>query len=761
MRWLIITVLVASIYNQPSKGQVVMLEVPLSVDLGGQISPMIAFSDGTHLWVDIADLAKHMGFDVAYPDSSHVLLRDANRAIVFSPLDSSVTVNNEVLSTGVQYQRGVSGQMLVSMPSLQTAFGSDIAWDPFALTLRLSRRATLFTPTKREVLPAPRVFFPRSRTLLGGAHFYYDVRHSWSQSLGSNLSAYVTANISVGGGVMRTNLSRTRPGVNYQIPIDQPWLSHLSVAWRHGDDMPAFVISNRPLVPRTRFSTRSIEGITFPHAIVESVVGGETIERIQADIAGRYRVDVPIFYGTTRSSVKITPLGHSPLDALLSYELTPPTALPKHQFEYEARYRRGGFLEGAYGVSDRATVRAQIIQTPLAAIVGTTLRVSPSMYAEVDANILDQVGTVTLRQWRSWGQWDMRYRKSTGSHSITGLAIAQLGRLSLSGSVAHQRYATRSFTRITPSVGLQTSLGLEFQLRGHIFQTTSTRVGLTPTLIYARSIGRLLGRITAAAVTESGAILEIQSGLHLSKRLWTVTLGARRHIEAASTELVGSVQLNTDWAWLGFNGENRGGDVVLSQNARGTVGIGRGLTFSSIHRENAKVIFRFFEDLNRNGEKDGQESIVYGATLRGSNFGISRRFSGDLVTGDLSPNATYTATIEESSIDNPMLYPATGYRFGFVAQAGRTRILEIPLQPMIVMTGAIQGWDRANELLQIEMINDEDVSQTLDVYRDGGFFAQISRGTYVLIIRTLIDGKVLYRGTHTITQEPLIIDISP
>jgi len=94
--------------------------------------------------------------------------------------------------------------------------------------------------------------------------------------------------------------------------------------------------------------------------------------------------------------------------------------------------------------------------------------------------------------------------------------------------------------------------------------------------------------------------------------------------------------------------------------------------------ENVQERFRFYV----NGNLDDNEGVYHAPNLRVGSFPVHRHFSGDLVTTGLSPNETYTVDIFPESIPNPLLYPVMGYRFAFIAQAGRTREIDIALQPV-------------------------------------------------------------------------------
>jgi len=746
----------------PVVGQTILMEAPLSVDIAGESRQMMAFYDGAEFWVDPVQLAQYIGFEVIKSDSAGVLLRDANRAIEFQGSDSTIFVNNTPALVGALFSRGSKGEMLVSMSALQEAFDADMEWDPFSLTLRISTRATLFAPTTKEVAPPAKLLFPRERTLFGGMQIYYNLSHRWTTDTSSKLGASVVTSMAVGGGEVRVNASRSNPSVTYQIPFDKPWLTQVSVTWRQSQDMPSAILSNRPIVQRRNFTTRMIDGFTFPHAIVESSVGGESIERVQADRAGRYSVAAPIYYGTTRSAVEITPLGRDPLDALIRYELTPFTALPPKTFEYDLRYDRSMYAQLSYGVSKTFTVRAKGVHDPVHVEGGATVKVLESMYAEIDTDMLDQSTTALLMQWQDWGQWDVRYQYSNQNHTLTGSGVAQFGILSLGSRFFHQRRGALSSTGVSPSIGIRSKTGIEARLQSTISVHPSPHVHVQPNVGFETRTKGVVLRVTAGAEVSQSSVKDMRSDLMVSKDRWHLSIGAQHEVDRDATNLRASLQVSTDWAWLGTNSDYIDGRVSIDQNARGAIGLGRRITFSATHRENAQAVFRFFEDTNLNGELDDLEKILHGPSLQVGSAPLLRRFSGDLVTSSLTPDETYTVTILPATIVNPLLHPLTGYRFAFIAQAGRTREIDIALQPLSIVTGMVQGWEGANELLVIT-ISSETIEQTLDVYRDGGFFTQIPSGTYILMIRNILTNEVLYREARSVghNEGSIIIQIPP
>ncbi|MCY4234590.1 MAG: hypothetical protein OXE59_12735 [Bacteroidetes bacterium] len=745
--------------------QTILVNAPLVLDTPGSDKNIMAFHDGQQFWIDVTGLAMHLGYETLDADSLSITLRDANRVMTFDMESQTVKVNQEVTMNGLETQRGPDGELLVSLPALSTAFGGDLTWDASALTLRLSSNPILFTsrPVQSSLTQPAELVFPRERALLGGVHLFYDVNHRWSPEGGSEFRGNVRASAAVAWGVLRANLSRRQPSVSNAVEMNHRWLTRVNVTWRGVNAQPGLEITNKPLVYRRVFSQRTHRGVTIPHAIVRLRAGGNDADQVQADGEGRFAIPLPVYYGTTRSSIDVAPLGQAPLQTEYSYELTPLTALKKGRLEYSVGMNRRWTASVGYGVNDRVTVRANGSTDPTRLRIESTLRPFRSLYIALGGDPIDHSGNAKLKQWRSWGEYELSWtRYSDASQYLSGVGHLQSGQVSVSSTISHHRSSYRDpYTRIAPAIGWQSTLGLTGRLQSQITIGESPSLALHPDLSWVLTLGRARMRVSHGAEVVSGKVAGINSTIRFARRQWNVSVVGQKDLNTDQLSVALSVQYNTDWAWLGAEGRMVDDQITLTQRARGTIGIDQGITFSSTAIDHAQARFRVFTDTNLNGVLDDNESLLYTPMIKVNNYQITRRLSGEFTTQDLSPNETYTVEITPESIVDPMLYPVTGYRFAFVAQAGRTRTMDVALQPLPVMEGHITGWGAAYEILRVTVVGNS-VTQELDVYRDGGFFTLLPPGRYDVTVVNQITNQFITQRTVTFRAgaPDIIIDVA-
>ena len=139
--------------------------------------------------------------------------------------------------------------------------------------------------------------------------------------------------------------------------------------------------------------------------------------------------------------------------------------------------------------------------------------------------------------------------------------------------------------------------------------------------------------------------------------------------------------------------------------------------------ENSQAILRPFVDTNLNGAHDAGEEIAYEMRIMAGSLNLLHRSSGEIQVLNLQPHKIYPIHISPSSIPDPSLHPLTGFEFAITAPPGRTRYIDISLQPLPVLEGQITGWEGPFPVQQVLV-----QGQAIDVYRDGGFFMQTHPG---------------------------------
>ena len=110
--------------------------------------------------------------------------------------------------------------------------------------------------------------------------------------------------------------------------------------------------------------------------------------------------------------------------------------------------------------------------------------------------------------------------------------------------------------------------------------------------------------------------------------------------------------------------------------------IGEDIRLSALYEERTEAVIRLYVDSNLNGELDAGESLSLRHRVNIPTAALSHRANGEVVARNLDPYFVYSVSILPESIINPLLHPATGYRFAFEATPGRTRYIDVPLQPL-------------------------------------------------------------------------------
>ena len=746
----------------------VLFRAPVSVQAPGHNGMMTAWTDGERYWVDIAHLTKFLGYEVeVMEEGSLVIARDARGILTFDAGAGTLTVNREERLTNMETMLGTKGQLLIHLDAIQTAFGSDLSWDEDTLTLQLSSRATLFDPGQfgqRNKLGSERpvdVLFPRRRRILGGLRINYNLRHQWSETGGHTFDAGGTVSAAMLGGVVRSVISPDNPNVNYTFETGSPLVTRVGVSWARGMQLPSFRVTNAPLVPRRIFGERTLNGTTIPHAIVRGKAGGTLVEQVQADREGRYAVRVPVFYGTTRSSVEVQPLGEPAMEEVIYYDLTPQTALPPGTVQYDVSFepdQNSGTAEARIGVHRRLTLQGRGGMNPTRARAGATLRVGSALYTEVSADVLHETGFIRASLWRSRGGGELSYhRYGAGTQNFQVNGRWQFERVSLGTRISHRlRPPSDPVTEITPRVSYYSGKGVSASLGANWVMGQEGLPSLTPRLAWSRSFLHMLFRVGAGVDMREGEVRVLRGSVRLSSRWWSFVLEANQTRPTGDLGVRVRSQLRTDWAWLGVNAHRKDSTFSIESRLQGSVNIdARGIHLGSDYHDYSQAVFRVFVDENLNGKRDAGERLLPNSSLHLHGPGVRRAPNGELRSERLSPNETYTVELLVESIRDPSLFPNTGYEFAFVAESGRTRYIDIALQRLPQIRGRVLGWTGAYEVLQVVMvggIGGKRIERMLDVYRGGPFFTQLLPGEYEVILRDQLTDQVVTKQTLTVTR---------
>ena len=744
------------LFPSPLVAQSILMESALVLHAPGYQGIWPAWFDGDRFWIQTQPFMELLGYEILVTDSTELTARDLKRAISFNYAENRIHVNGEERYAGSFSMPGSDGQMLITMEALQEAFGSDLVWDLSGLTLTLSSAATLFEPSRFGEpvgMESPQeVLFPRVRSWLGGVHIGYTLLHEWHERTGRSFTPVAQVAAHVAGGTMRWHVSRGNiRQVHYAWEFESPWLSRIE-AGRFGDGL-GVQISNRPLHPR-RVHREAVQlGRTIPHAIVRGSVSGAVSEQVQADREGRYAIRHPVYYGSTETTIEVEPLGGDPQEVSENHWLTPYAMLPAGHFEYDVEIGPTPSGEIAWGMSSWLTLGASATHSPWSAALRAHALLLPTMNLDAEIDLIERHVRGTFQWWRPWGGVDgvFQVQQNPIQRQLfsTNLTLAGGGG-DLQVRLSHQRDAGQ-----VPSTAIRSVLGWQFtpSLRVHTgvqAQSGSTApLAFTPRLTYTLPLDRPRIHLHTLAKTRRREVDYWQGGALVSGRTWSARVHLRRSMQADDLEIHGTFQVNTEWAWFDARGGWSGGDLFHSQALRGTIMVGEDIRFSALYAERTQAVIRLFLDANLNGELDVGETLSLRHRVSMPTVALSHRANGEVVAPNLDPYFVYSVSILPESIINPLLHPATGYRFSFVATPGRTRYIDVPLQPLPTVSGRLTDWSGSYTALQVQLRRGEFMQQS-EVYQDGAFIAQALPGTYQVSVIDLLTGETLSETALTV-----------
>ncbi len=803
LAFVILPCAVAPAQDARQEGEVVLQEVPLALEAPGSYRYVSAYYDGARFYVDIARLFKLLGFDTRLVppvlealDASRTYRIDFAEGTARSAADPAATVSLEG-----EFIAG-AGRYYVTMEGLSRLFGADVYFEEERLSLRLSTAAEGFDAgaLRRETrlpgqAPGP-LRFGRERRLLGGLMASYQLSRRQTSGQTGRYRGNLTFTGSVLGGALRGSLQMmrlagARRGSRVSVPslsylFDRPgsrWLTRIEVGRFEPssagapEPLEGIRLSNLPLSSRFVQRTSKFSGQAAPHALVEALVSGVVVDRVEADQAGRYRLSVPTYYGSTEATVRTTPLGGAEVREERRYlfatsQLAEPGRLYWDAYLGRARYsrRKAGLLGARYGLLPPLTARAAGLYAGGAARARLGAAFSPTSFSVVSADVDVPSGRLQagVKLWQSQLSLEADYERaprpsvfSVGRQRFASQLTATWGRLS--GSVTAtfaEGFTGWSHLRISPSVsffgkgGLTAELSLSAQRidtgRGARLRTGTYRAALGGTFFLPGGSSRLALFARGSerrAVRESGA-----EGFVSWRR---ATLGFSAGYDFARHGFAGALTLRLDAPLGGFSsrGTVAGRAFSHEETLYGSLELGRRVRLSRGMLEGSSAVIRVFEDLDGDGRYSLGEPLRPEVQVQLYQAGLERQSGGALRAGFLQPYGRYQVEVIERSIRDPLLVPATGYTFSFIADPGRTRHIDVPLQRLPVVTGFVRGLAVSPARLRLLVFEGGEQVEAADLYLDGGFTLQLPPGRYRLRLVDVVTGR-----TFTAEAEEVVVE---
>lgn len=800
--------------QQVLEGEVVLQEVPLALEAPGFYRYVSAYHDGASFYVDLVALFEALGFDVRLvPPVVEAL--DATRTYTINFAEGTArraaSETTEVSLAG-EYLAG-AGRYYVTMAGLSRVFESDIYFEEERLSLRLSTAADRFDVgalrgRHRLLSQAPGPLrFGRDRRLLGGVMLSYHVsRHQVGDQPGlyqGNLS--FTGSL-LGGSLrgdlrMLRRMGLRRPAAHassLSYLFDRPgsrFLTRFEVGrfgqsyWNAPEPLEALRLSNLPLASRYLQRESRFSGRAEPHALVEAIVSGVVVDRVQADEQGRYRVVIPTFYGSTEALVRTTPLGAAlPREErrflFATDELAEPGRLYYDAYLGRTRQTRRpvGLAHVQYGLLPRLSVRAAGLYYDEARRARLGAAFSPFSFSVLSADVDLPSGRLRgdMKVWHSRMSMEATYEHnakaslfSTNRRLFQSQITASSGQLSgfvaLSLSEGFQGWSHR---RISPALNYYSPGGITADF---VLTAQRTRAGSgtrTDGYTYRASLGKtffLRGGSSRLSLFARGTGRRTlgESGVEGFLSFRDFSLGFSAGYSFLDSGFTGGLTLRLDSSLGGFSsrGAYSGSALSHEESVYGSIEVSRHPRLSRGVLQGSSAVLRVFEDLDGDGRYRPGEPIRPEVEVQLYQAGLERRPGGTLRAGFLQPYGVYQVQIIERSIRDPLLTPATGYTFSFIADPGRTREIDIPLQRMPVVTGIVRGLEMAPSRLRLLVFKGDRQVETADLYRDGGFTLRLSPGPYELRLIDVVTGRSFPSGGQSIfvapgTQEPLVLELT-
>ncbi len=707
-----------------------------------------AYHDGDRFFVDVARLFELLGYAVTRrqqhltaADAQHTFMLDFVRMEASSPEGEPASFAGSMLYD--------DGRYLVAAEWLGQLFGADVHFDEARLSLQLSsaaERFNTFALGPRSFLyseaPGP-LRFGRERRLLGGLIASWHATQGWDRGRSVYTDASVHFASSILGGSLRGFVGSTseitylydRPG---SMLLKQLELGRMAGGHRH-----ALRLSNLPLVSPYLQRTAALEGRAEPHAMVEVLAGGQVVDRAQAGQDGRYRLRMPVFYGSTEAVVRVQPLGGAQSYEERRYILTTSSLAPPGQLHYDAVLGQRSTVQARYGVLPQLTARASA-QYHGSLGVGVTANPWPFVVLSADMAWPGHRVQAHARLWRRNLSAAATFAAGHSHLVISG----QWQRLSVqvTGSAARDLH-------LVPSVSYHGYRGIVARV-----QIQPVRNGLAGWQTTAAGTWPAWGGAVQLGLFARGAHVVQTSGLEalLNTRNWA--LGVMASYDPVLRQVSGqiTVQVRTHAFGIASRANSSGSH---RHSAYGSISIGPGIRASRALRGETAAILRIFEDLDGNGRPDAGEPLLPDVEAQIFHASLHRADNGVLHALYLEPYATYQVQLIEQSISDPWLRPATGYAFSFIADPGRTKLVDIPLQRIPLIRGRVQSVDRPAARLRIRAFLGDTPVGRADVFRDGGFALRLRHGSYVLVLEDAADDTVLLTRPLLVPAGMRVVDV--
>lgn len=741
-QWILPAVLVFTLIRAASAQ--VLMEVPLLLEFPGKEKLVRAWYDGEAFLVDGEELFQALGFAVQLTGTGLEAL-DTRHRHTFSCSNPPAP------------------PCRIFLTDVLDVLGRALHFDQNRLHLTASSAASMFDvrslrarQRSRTEVPGPHLF-GRTRSIWGGMMASWQLRrdafgvHPFFRFTGSILHGSLEAELS--------------DGASWTYRYDRPekvWLTQVQ-AGRNARGSTEFAITNVPLARRRLHRMRYLRGRSDPHALIQAVIRGEVVDQVQADTEGYYELNAPVWYGTTKLEIRTHPLGGRRTQSDPQYLLTPTSMVPPGKVFYGLRIgEQHANLHVQYGIHPRWTLRSAFAHHGVhpEASVGSTWSPVTFLAVSTEVQLLSAHWQTGFQLWHSGVQvtarlngrkrhfQNLRMTASAGKGPVSALLQGSMSSFLSPFNGRGQRLSLHPAVWLHHHGGLRMQAGWESDWLHGPFAEAHHRWHFGAGWMFSRV--RVMGFATRDDIQSS-------YGLEGIFMLGHSSLAFRAGWDADHQMMTGrlSFQMSSPFGSLFARGQRDVRGITHSQQIQGSIHLWDRVQLAPYGIQQSAVELRIFEDRNGNGLQEDTEPILPHIEAELFQGGWTRLRTGALYAAHLEPYQRYQIRILEASIRDPSLHPATGPEFSFTADPGQRKILHVPMQRFVPVTGMVTGLDRTPLRLNILL----DQEKEAEVYRDGGFTLHLRPGRYTLTVVDILDQIPLAEKTIQVDTRPIRVVI--